>query len=406
MKRKLLCVITAVVAICAFIVTAYATVVTYTNTETEHVATLPSREIDNVTYSGVGGLAIGRKHNSMFVMKAETQEGNPTEQNALLYDFPDIDNPSNVHYYRLNHAGHANAMTIDDTNIYVCGWTKIDHYDGSNQSNNKYNNWVLMIPRKMFTSLRKGANGVYMHKYNKNTPDIPGYSILYPKVKTILADGSVKYSDYMKTINSISKYNDSETFIIGYNMAQKSERAKQIRADLGDDMAFTTARLEEYNGRTYFVVSEEQEDIFVVKNNVANKDAVDQDIGYAPGHGLFIPKWYGGSVANPYYKPTKTVIMWANIDSEASSKIIDGTSYRYYIPNRIVIDKSKDKDSNGNLLYTKFEPESIAFTKDENGYDGSLLFSCNTLRNSSADGAYKDSVFKLTHDGGQGFSLN
>ena len=62
--------------------------------------------------------------------------------------------------------------------------------------------------------------------------------------------------------------------------------------------------------------------------------------------------------------------------------------------------KSKEKDSSNNLIYKKFEPESIAFTKY-----GSLIFSCNTERNTGITEGYKDAVFKLSHDGGQKFEL-
>lgn len=409
MKRKIFSAVAVVAVLMTFITTVYAAVITYSNTETEHIARLPGRTLDGVRYTGVGGIAIGRKKNSMFVMKAEEKadsgSNNLTEQSALLYDFPDISNPTERHYYRLRHAGHANAMAIDATNIYVCGWTT--NIISGNQQSNEYNNWILMIPREMFATLRKGSDGAFIHKYNSDNPDEPGYSVLYPKVKTVSDDGTVKYSDYERIINTISLYKGNYQFIIGIGRLSKVKGDDNFMSGLGDDMAFTTAKLEQVNGKTYFVVSESPKDIFVVKNNVANKDAVNQDICYAQGHGLFIPKWYGGvrNAENKYFNTTKTVIMWANIDGSHGSKVINGVSYRYYEPNKIVIDKSKEKGSDGKLLFDKFEPESIAFTKDENGYDGELLFSCNVKKGDSEQ-TYGDSVYKLTHDGGKNFSLN
>ena len=394
MKRRILSVILALTIICSLFVTAitaYA-VATYSNTETEHIASLPSKTIDGISYRGVGGIAIGKNKNSMFVVKAQELGSTSTEDYALFYDFPDINNTENRHHYLLPMAGHANGMTIGPKDVYVCGWS----LGGSNvDDGNTYNNWIVVIPRELISALRRCSDSnIYMDSYCESHPEVPKYYVMHPKTKTVLDDGSIEYNDYQEEIKSITLYNNSSSFIISYAPLNTDGAA--------GDIAYTVARIENYNGEKVFVVSEDPDDIFIVKNNAANKKAVGQDICYSSGNGLFIPKWYGkNSSNNKYYNPTKTVILWANIDGECSYKTIDGVAYRYYEPDRIVIDKSKEKDGNGEIRYTSFEPESIAFTKS-----GELLFSCNTRRNPDATGAYADSVFKLTHSGGQNFVLN
>ncbi|MGN1418398.1 MAG: hypothetical protein ACI4W6_03635 [Acutalibacteraceae bacterium] len=396
--KKLLSLIAVIVAVCIFATSVYAVVITYSDVETTHLVALPTRTIDEIDYTGVGGIATGKTKDSMFVLKAERQsasDGSYTshEQKALFYDFPDIENLSNRHYYTLPYAGHANGMAIDDQNIYVCGWTTIDgHVD--NQENNEHNNWIIMIPRKIFTELRKGPDGVDMPKDNRNTEEVEGYSILYPKVKSVAADGTVTYSDYENVINRITLHGSNGSFIIGYEKNNlKSE----------DYNLFTTAELETYNGKTLFVVSESPDDIFAVENNIAYKNATNQDICYAPGHGLFIPKWYGTNLNDEYYKPTKTVILWADIDGAYTTRTIGNMTVKYYIPNRINVDKSGSKYNGSIYKFESFEIESIAFTQD-----GDMLFSCN-IRNTEEYkniANYADSVFKLTHDNGQQFVLN
>ena len=372
----------------ALAITVYAAVVTYRNTETKFLATLPSKTIDGAYYSAVGGIAVGKKQNSMFIVKADSKSD---ESDALFYDFPSIQSPDVFHTYIIPMAGHANGMTISSKNVYICSWKSEKENLEVGESNNK----ILVIPRPLISVLRK-TSGSYIRvdDYCKNNPSAPKYYTLQPKTKEVLADGSVRYTDYKDNIKTITMYTDDNSFIIGYTTMNK-------RDGTNEHIAYTIARLETYNDKTYFVVSKDPDDIFLVKNNVAHKGAMGQDICYAAGHGFFIPRWYGGgSSTDEYYNKNKTVILWADIDGEYTYKTVRGVQYRYYIPDKIVIDKSKEKDSSNNLIYKKFEPESIAFTKY-----GSLIFSCNTVVNGEATGGYKDAVFKLSHDGGQKFEL-
>ena len=386
MKRKLKTFVMAfavTLSMFALAITVYAAVVTYRNTETKFLATLPSKTFDGVSYSAVGGIAVGKKQNSMFIVKADSSTN---ERYALFYDFPSIQSPDVRHTYLIPMAGHANGMTISSKNVYICGWS-------AKSGVKKPNNRILVIPRPLISVLRKSSeDNIRIDTYCDNNPSAPKYYTLQPKTKEVLADGSVRYTNYEDNIKTITMYTDDNSFIIGYS---------PINDDGTDNyIAYTIARLETYNDETYFVVSKDPDDIFLVKNNVAHKGAVGQDICYAAGHGFFIPRWYGRDENNPYYNPNKTVILWADIDGEYTYKTVGEVQYRYYVPDKIVIDKSKEKDSNNKLIYEKFEPESIAFTKY-----GSLIFSCNTEKNKNITEGYKDAVFKLSHDGGQKFEL-
>ena len=105
---------------------AYAAAIVYNNIELEFITKTPSKTLNGRRYSGVGGIAAGTNRTSMFVTKAETNEDNlATEQLALFYDFPNINDTSTYYYYYIPQAGHANGMAIDNYNIYICGWRNV-----------------------------------------------------------------------------------------------------------------------------------------------------------------------------------------------------------------------------------------------------------------------------------------
>lgn len=171
MKNKIVKTLVTLVAVIitagVMCTTAYAAV--YSNIELKHIAAIPNRTVNEVTYSAVGGFATGNSVNSMFTLKAEKagQDLEYKEQNALFYDFPNIDNPSNYHFYILPYAGHANGMAIDKNNIYVCGWRYVDSDDPEllgNQKNNEHNNWIINIPRSIIASMRSKQNGAKIPK--------------------------------------------------------------------------------------------------------------------------------------------------------------------------------------------------------------------------------------------------
>lgn len=355
---------------CSFTTIAYAAVSVISKVSTEKIADLTEYKADgsDVTYTAVGGIATGKSKHSMFVLKGNSR----TQQHALFYYFPDMDNPNKYGVYRLRHAGHGNAMTVDRTNIFVAGWVSGDDYEQTgNQANNKYNNWILMIPRSTIADMGLTKTGKQIPKDNKSTEEVEGFTVLYPKVKKVASDGTVTYSDYKQRIASITKYNEDGVFLVGTTPPID-----------GDYLAYRKAQLEKYNGQTLFVVSEDPDDVFVIKDTTLNKDAVGQDMCYSPNCGLFIPRWYGGDDENENYNPLKNVILWADIDGEYSTVKQGSATYKVYTPIKINVNKYKESDT-----YSQFEIESIAFQADD-----TMIFSCNTL---DAAGKQADAVFKL-----------
>ena len=356
----------------SFTTLAYAAVSVISKVSTEKIADLPVYKADgsDVTYTSVGGIATGKSKHSMFVLKGNSN----TQQYALFYYFPDMDNPNKYGVYRLKHAGHGNAMTVDRNNIFVAGWVtnKSSIEDLGNQENNTYNNWILMIPRSTISSMGLTKTGKKIPKDKKSTEEVEGFSVLYPKVKKTNSDGTVTYERYTKRIASITKFNEDGVFLIGTSSPIE-----------GDYLAYRKAKLEKSDGKTLFVVSEDPNDIYIVKNTVKNKDAIGQDICYSPNSGLFVPRWYGGGgEENESYNPLKNVILWVDIDGTYSTVTKGSVNYKVYTPIKIDLNKSKESDK-----YSQFEIESIAFQADD-----TMIFSCNAV---TADGKQADAVFKL-----------
>lgn len=386
--KRLTALLLAVVCTATFYTMAYAAAIVYSNLELEHIAEIENQKDENgKRYTAVGGIAAGTNRTSMFVTKAEKNIEGATERLALFYDFPNINKPSTRYYYFLPQAGHANGMAIDDYNIYICGWTKnsalIDDMRDEfelEENDPLYRNWIIKLPRNKFSDFRKAGNGYTIEKDDPNTTEVEGYTILRPKI-----DGTDTY--FNKSINNITKYNSNKTFIVQYHIG-----------GIGNNLAYTTARLVTENGVENFYVSTDPDDIFIVENNVLFYDGTLQDICYSPGNGLFIPIWYStNDKDSPNYSSinqNKTVIMWVDLSTENNSKLstitVGGNTYRYYTqPDKINVNQS----GNG---YTKFEVESIAITDDDE-----MIFSANVETSSAS----LDSVYKLTHDNGQNFVL-
>lgn len=387
--KRLTAFLLAVVCTATFCTMAYAAAIVYNNIELEHIATIENQTIDGITYTAVGGIAVGTDRTSMFVMKSEKNDENngyyATEQMALFYDYPNINDLTNRHTYRIPQTGHANGMTIDDYNIYVCGWAK--HGEGiGNQLGNTDNNWIIKIPRNKFSDFRDQNDGYVIPADNpKSTNIVEGYSVLIP-----LEDGAEEDTPFTFEIKNITKYNSNKTFIVQYFTDE----------NIGNNLAYTTARLVTEDGVEKFYVSTDPDDIFIVENNVLFYDGTLQDICYSPGNGLFIPIWYSPSTSNSpnanLTNKNKNVIMWVDLSTTNNTKLstitVGENTYRYYTqPDKINVNQSGKG-------YTKFEVESIAITTDNE-----MLFSANIA--GSGELTSVDSVFKLTHDNGQNFVL-
>ncbi len=351
---------------------------TISNLTTTKIADIPDYPFENVSYTAMGGFGIGKLKNSMFVLKASSNE-----QMAAFYYFPEIDEPDRYGVYRLRYAGHANAMAVTDKYIYVTGWVSDnDNIGVGYQEHNVNNNWIIKVPRKTISAMGLTKTGQKIPKDDYDTEEEEGFSVMHPKVKTVNDDGTVTYSPYTRTIASITKYKSNTSFIIGYRVS-------------GNYYGFTKAKIETYNNKKYFVVSENRADMFVVKNTMSLKSAIAQDIFYSEENGLFIPTWYGGekNEANSYYNPAKNVVLWANIDSNSYTNVtIDKKTYKAYTPAKINLNM-------GSSTYRKFEMESLAFDVNNN-----LLFSANVW---FANKTYEsDAIYKLTRTDGLKFTIS
>lgn len=393
--KRLTALLLAVVCTATFYTMAYAAAIVYNNIELEFITKIQTKEDDDEReYSGVGGIAAGTNRTSMFVTKAEKSTSHATERMALFYDFPNINEPGTRYHYFIQQAGHANGMAIDDYNIYICGWTKENDllddalaelqpvYPNINSSDKVPNNWIIKLPRNYFSFFRSRGNG---YEIKPDSPSEKGYTLLRP-----IIDGTTD-TLFEKDIRNITKYNSNKTFLVQYFMD-----------GIGNNLAYTTARLVTENGVEKFYVSTDPEDIFIVENNVLFYSGTKQDICYSPGNGLFIPIWYydDDDPDNPLTNKNKNVIMWVDLATTNNPKLstitIEGETYRYYTqPDKINVNQSGKG-------YDVFEIESIAITDDDE-----MLFGANIIQTEGQQGELtsSDSVFKMTYNNGQNFVL-
>ena len=390
--KRLTAFLLAVVCTATFYTMAYAAAIVYNNIELEFITKIQTKEDDDEReYSGVGGIAAGTNRTSMFVTKAEKSTSHATERMAVFYDFPDINDLTTRKYYFIPQAGHANGMAIDDYNIYICGWTDnlallgdmADEF-GIDDIDDVPKNWIIKLPRNKFSDFRKAGNGYTIKRDNPDTTEVEGYTLLRPKI-----DGTNTYFD--KSINNITKYDSNKTFIVQYHIG-----------GIGNNLAYTTARLVTENGEENFYVSTDPDDIFIVENNVLFYSGTKQDICYSPGNGLFIPIWYydDDDKYNPLTNKNKNVIMWVDLSTTNNPKLstitVGENTYRYYTqPDKINVNQSGKG-------YDVFEIESIAITDDDE-----MLFGANIIQADNQQGELtsSDSVFKMTYNNGQNFVL-
>lgn len=392
--KRLTAFLLAVICTATFCTMAYAAAVVYNNIELEFITKIQTKaDTSGIEYSGVGGIAAGTNRTSMFVTKAEKSTSHATERMALFYDFPNINEPGTRYHYFIQQAGHANGMAIDDYNIYICGWTKEDDLliDAALELGmrpedyiNVPNNWIIKLPRNYFSFFRSRGNG---YEIKPDSPSEKGYTLLRP-----IIDGTTD-TPFEKDIRNITKYNSNKTFLVQYFMD-----------GIGNNLAYTTARLVTENGVEKFYVSTDPDDIFIVENNVLFYDGTLQDICYSPGNGLFIPIWYSPSTSNSpnanLTNKNKNVIMWVDLSTTNNPKLstitIGENTYRYYTqPDKINVNQSGKG-------YDVFEIESIAITDDDE-----MLFGANIIQTEGQQGELtsSDSVFKMTYNNGQNFVL-
>ena len=370
-------------------------------TEIERIADIPDKGFrygsTHEKCTNNSGIAIGKGANSMFVIKSSSLN----HEAALFYfpEIPDGNDSSDPIIIRIANAGHANAMAIDNNNLYITGWVRSTATTTGTIYGN--NNTIIKIPRTLIAQV---ANSNTTNKIiSEATSTTAGYTRLYPKY----LDGNT-YKNYDGKIQSISKAQSNGTFII--------EGSIDNYSNPNDDFIFTTARLQTVGGVERFVVSKSPSDMFIVKNNLSNHDPVDQDIGYSINSGFFAAKWYGNDTSSSGYQ-NKNVIAWADIFGAPDDvKVINNASYNYFVPDKININVNGLTDG-GVKIYDQFEIESVAFNANDEMFVTANVVFTEAYKDIFGQSTYnstfmieedniQDAVFKITHDNGSNFTLN
>lgn len=381
-KKMTIMLITAITILSCFSIFASATL----DSSFERII-----EIHNVKYDNddnhecknISGIATGMKtttnggqiinYNSLFVAKCR-DKNNFTD--IAFYYFPNMHNTNNKRVFRVKYAGHANAMTIDSTNIYLTASMSSSNHDPNYPHG--AGTTLIQINRSYLASLSDGAT---INLDNPNTNVIDGYQAIKP---VTYSNGT--YTDYTASIGNITKFSANQEFIISYSLSS-----------VASGFCFTKATIQTINGEKKLVVSTDPADIFIVKNETGFTPYTHPDLEYYPSHGLFIPKWKGESGC-------ENSILWIpSLSSSYTWKTIGGNQYREYTPTAITVDATNIVEYNVQK-YTTFELEAVAMTAENE-----LIFSANEIVTTAFQTAYKnatggkyyhDGIFKLKHSNG------
>ena len=355
-------------------------------------------ENTNTTYTNTSGMAIGKSHDSLFVIKSNDDI---TKKAKLLY-FPNFSVSDTCAVLDVDYAGHANGMAIDDNNIYLTASSNIPSAIESHDDH-----YILKIPRTVIhnKALIKLANTNQDVLIEEDDPSIPGADgftwvpFMIGNITTNQPTGA-----YTGTIGRITCYNGNGSFIVNYAISNNTNYYYK-------NTAYTRAKLTTYNGNEILLLSNSTSDIFVIRNNIQNQPSfANANIMYSSECGFFDPKFIQTTVDN-YGRRTKNVVLWADIDSTPNTYVtIGNNNYRCFYADKINLNTKNDYNSlfgSSNKMYYQFEIESMAF--DENN---DLFLAANVKHTRSSDDspyyyhdAYKayygeapigDGVFKLT----------
>lgn len=339
--------------------TVLAETLSVINTTITRMATIPNVKVGGVNCTNIGGLSVASNDSNkrLYVVKS-----NENEVESVLYFYANYDNisdnmdNSNNSNYGIckirGLIGHANAMTLDDNYIYITCWKQIKKDDTTEEiaKKEKVKNKILRISRNEIWSMYKNRNGTNMGTIDSNNMH---NSVIFTAKKL---DSNGGYEDYTLAIRSITKYKNNGEFIIG-------------RGVHNGCWCFTTAKI--VGNR--FVVSTTTEDIFKVE--IDKSDWTNQDIGYSPSNGLFLPCWdkNGSKVEN--------IIYWVKLNS------LSGENRVYKNDGSCKYRKISVKKVNNTI--EKWEVESISFDNDND-----MIVSANVEDNKDPH-VYKDGVFKI-----------
>lgn len=364
LARAIICLCMTIVIATSFITPAFATdrdpvPTVISNVSPQHLFDVPDQPYysngNKFNCTNISGIGIGKSKNRLFVVKSH-DAGNISD--AAFYYYPNMDNPSNKRVFRLKYAGHANAMAVDNSYVYITASTSTNDPNYPHANND---NCIIRIARSLITSLSDG-----------DTINYSDYTSFEP-----IAEESGVYSSYTENISMITKYNNNGKFIINFEPLATAST-----------FAFTTAEIKTVGGQEKFVVSKNCNDIFLVNKNLLGTHNNHVDICYAPSCGLFVPIW-GGSLSSP--NRNKNIVLWVNnVNGTCTNVSTDFGTCRCYSPRQIHFTVSS---LNGNNV-TKFEMESIAFT-----LDNEFIFSANiTCTNQTKAINDKDGIFALHYN--------
>lgn len=334
------------------------------------------------TCTNLSGMAYSDSYNRLYTAKVYDQDG---ESDGYFYYYPNANNMSNYKKFLINFVGHANGMTVDSSYVYI---TASSQADDPNAPTDDYHNHIIRISRSYIHNLANGST-ITSSNYTRFEPQY-------------WSGGNLV--EYEKQIGNITRYNTDGTFIVNLPWGSLSDE---------DGFAFTTAQIETVNGQEKFVINRTNNDIFVVRNNMATGQVTKPDIEYSPDCGLFIPRWYGytwkdANGVTHYgdnYNPCKSVILWANIinGSYTLETIGSRQGIRVYTPDKINVNVSNYMVGN-TPKYTFFELESVAIIHyTENSVSkADLLFSANVQ---GATGYGGDGIFRLKRADGGHFKI-
>ena len=350
---------------------AFAEDYTYEDSKTiKTIFDVPDNRYNGYNSTNLGGISVGTANNRLFCVKS-----NGYEQIGTLYYYNNIydsrfkngtKSPKKI-VFTDGLLGHANAMAIDDSYVYVT----------MAQKNGTEKTAILRISRLAISALKDGD--VVSKTRTTVKDDTSGNTI---KIYTVLRPKTTSGANYTKSISFITRYKSNKNtgvtkFIIGYpNGKQK--------------LGFTFATLSGDN----FTVSTSKDDVFYVNNPYAKSandtGVVIQDIFYDAYYGFFVSMWMYKDNSPRISVNTLNYVLRANIKnlSTANNRTLDPVD-------KVII--NKPTDHNGTL--TKFEIESIACVKrDESKTDLDkyvFIFSCNKEIIVNGNAVGRDSIEEL-----------
>ena len=310
---------------------------------------MPNNTYNGYTCTNHGGISVGTANNRLFTVKSHSGE-----EYATLYYYSNIysGNAPKEIVFADGLLGHANAMAIDDLNVYVTQWQK---QSGGEKSR------VIQISRRAISRLANNAvvsltNNTFIDSDNTVKPV---YHIYTPK--------KTNGTNYTASIASITRYSyNSSTqvtkFIIGHG-----KTATQVSNGYNYVNSFAIATLNSATGT--FVVSEDSANTFsVAYHDDSSVAATFQDMFYDAQYGLIFPYWLNNSL-------NRVVRVDIRNFAQASGNLT---------PADILTINKTSTDSGEPLL--KYEIESIAFVKhDANNQQDAfkMVFSTNAQKNPS-----------------------